>query len=141
MASALPLSRDAATVVGLAGSALPFANSPAEEVERWLRPLQLYGEAAVILQSLGIGEERPAAFTDELRLEVSHRPEDTVAAIVPGAEKVASQRGRPAIGTSDILVAVMRHYRHPFEQAIESRGSDRWELTDRLAESLHGPLR
>ena len=46
------------TVLGLAGTALPFAESVDDEVERWLRPLRLYGEAGASLQALGIGEAR-----------------------------------------------------------------------------------
>ena len=35
------LSRDAAMVLGLAGTALPFARTRADEVERWLRDRRL----------------------------------------------------------------------------------------------------
>lgn len=137
----LPLSRDAATVVGLAGSALAFADSADEEVERWLRPLRLYGEAGTVLQALGIGEARLSPQPYGLQMETIRRPDDTVAAVIADAAESAGHRGASIIGTTDILVAVMHCYPRAFEQALECRGCDRWELVDRVAESLHAPLR
>lgn len=136
----LPLSRDAATVVGLAGAALSFAASADEEVERWLRALRLYGEAGSILQSMAVGEAPLIQASQGLRSQTV-RPEQTVAAITAAANTFAAQRHGAAVCTVDILVAVMRHYRQAFEHALETRGSDRWELVERLAESLKAPLR
>ena len=50
------LSNDAAMVLGLAGTAMPFAGSREEEAERWLRVLRLHGDVSGSLQALGIGE-------------------------------------------------------------------------------------
>ena len=136
----LPLSRDAATVVGLAGTALSFAESTDDEVERWLRALRLYGEAGSILQSMAVGEAPLTPSAPRLRPHPG-RPEETVAAITAAAATFAAQRNGSAVGTVDVLVAVMRHYGDAFEQALESRGSDRWELVERVSGSLHAPLR
>ena len=38
----IPLSQDAALVVALAGTAMPFAHSAEDEAERWLRALRLH---------------------------------------------------------------------------------------------------
>ena len=42
----IPLSQDAALVVALAGTAIPFAHSAEDEAERWLRALRLHGQVA-----------------------------------------------------------------------------------------------
>src|SRR3954462_10361996 len=52
----IPLSQDAALVVALAGTAIPFAHSAEDEAERWLRVLRLHGQVGVALQGLGVGE-------------------------------------------------------------------------------------
>ena len=52
----IPLSQDAALVVALAGTAMPFAHSAEDEAERWLRALRLHGEVGTALQGLGVGE-------------------------------------------------------------------------------------
>ena len=43
----IPLSQDAALVVALAGTAMPFAHSAEDEAERWLRALRLHGQVGV----------------------------------------------------------------------------------------------
>src|SRR6185436_17963364 len=52
----IPLSQDAALVVALAGTAIPFAHSAEDEAERWLRAMRLHGQVGAILQALGVGE-------------------------------------------------------------------------------------
>ena len=49
----IPLSQDAALVVALAGTAMPFAHSAEDEAERWLRALRLHGQVGATLQALG----------------------------------------------------------------------------------------
>ena len=91
--TSLPLSPDAATVVAFAGSALPFADSADDEVERWLRPLRLFGEAGAVLQGLGIGEARLSAPAAGLEPEIAHRPGEAVACYRQAAER--GQHPRP----------------------------------------------
>lgn len=137
----LPLSRDAAIVVGLAGTALAFANSADDEAERWLRPLRLYGDAGIALQRLAIGEAQLASVTSPVRQISGCSPDQTVQLVVAAASELAMNRGGAWVGTLDLLIAVMRHYPEAFERALQSRGSDSAELVDRLAHSLAGPLR
>lgn len=94
----------------------------------------------MILQRLAIGEA-PLTPPHEPQDSDAGRPRETLAAITMTASACAAQRAMPAIGTLDILVAVMRHYPEAFERALNSRGSDHWELVEGLASSLHAPLR
>src|SRR5918992_4396168 len=72
MAKPPPVSQDAAIVLGLASTALPFATSVEDEAERWLRIMRLHGQVGVALQALGVPEgpletgarDRPPRSTD-----------------------------------------------------------------------------
>ena len=121
------------TVLGLAGTALPFAESVDDEVERWLRPLRLYGEAGASLQALGVGETALDGAADAPQQPVENPPEKTLALVTAAASKHAAQRGATTVATLDILHAVMDHYGDAFEQALSRRSSDRAELIERLA--------
>lgn len=120
------------TVLGLAGTALPFAESVDDEVERWLRPLRLYGEAGASLQALGIGEAPVEGIGERPRQAVQNTPQETLALVTAGAQAVAAERGAPTIGTQDILTAVMRHYGEAFDRALDRHSGDSAELLERL---------
>ncbi len=137
----LQLSEDAAIVYGLASTALPFAQSRDDEVERWLRPLRLYGDSAAVLRPLGIGEAPLTAATGHLDECAGRSSNEALAAVAATASAFATKRGMPAIGTVDLLVAVMREYPEPFERALRSRGSDTAELIDQIADRLQMALR
>lgn len=134
----LPLSQDAATVVGLAGTALAFAQSTDEEVERWLRPLRLYGEAGIVLQELAVGEAPLTARTEDPQPSSAAPPNETMSSIVSAASELAAQRGMSRVGTTDVLVAVMDHYSDAFARALKNHGTDPAELIEYLA--LHAPV-
>src|ERR1700755_3672371 len=57
MSAAPALAPDAAMVLGIAATAIPFARTPEDEAERWLRVLRLHGEVGSVLQSLGVSED------------------------------------------------------------------------------------
>ncbi|HYM53874.1 MAG TPA: hypothetical protein VES97_00820, partial [Solirubrobacteraceae bacterium] len=52
------LDTDAAMVLGMASTAMPFAHSAEDQAERWLRILRQHGEAGIALQALGVSEAR-----------------------------------------------------------------------------------
>lgn len=130
----LPLSQDAATVVGLAGTALAFAQSTEEEVERWLRPLRLYGEAGVLLQELEVGEAAVATRTPDAQQSAAAPPDETLSSIVSAASELAAQRGMSRVGTTEVLVAVMDHYSDAFAWALKNHGTDPEDLVEGLAQ-------
>lgn len=122
------------TVLGLAGTALPFAQSIDDEVERWLRPLRLYGEAGASLQALGVGEAQLEASHDVPAKVAETTPQETLHIVTTAASAIAAERGAASVGTVDVLLAVMRHYGDAFERALTSRASDSAELVSLLAE-------
>jgi hypothetical protein len=133
----IPLSQDAALVVALAGTAMSFAHSAEDEAERWLRALRLHGQVGSALQALGIGEaplmtgsepNGEALGTPPLRGEAMDR-------VALRAEELALQRGAEAMGTVDLLFAVLELYDRLFDRALYLRGSSREELVERLAET------
>ena len=135
------LSEDAVTVMGLAGTAVAYATSTEEEVERWFRPLCLYGEAGFVLQALGLAEESPEETAPLRSANEAPAPdgrsgladaEARMAAVLTCASEFAAQREAPAIGTVDLLLAVMRVYGQDFDRALELRGSDRVQVMECL---------
>ena len=98
----IPLSQDAALVVALAGTAIPFAHSAEDEAERWLRAMRLHGQVGSMLQAT----ER--------------------------AERFAISREAETVGTPDILFAVLDVYDKLFDRALYMRGTSREELVERL---------
>jgi hypothetical protein len=131
--NSLSLSRDAVTVLGLAGTALPYAQSVDDEIERWLRPLRLYGESGAALQSLGVGEARNQNTPTQPAKTSSEGPSETLHEVTTVAQRLAAERGASAVGTLDILRAVMEHYGEDFEQTLEGHSGTVAELKDQLA--------
>ncbi len=132
--TSLQLSPDAVTVLGLAGTALPFAQSVDDEVERWLRPLRLYGQAGSALQSLGVSEGRLDDSQQNHPEGSEDSPSETLHLIATAASRIAAERGGATVGTSDILLAVMGHYGDAFDRALRCRSSDSDELMMVLGE-------
>jgi hypothetical protein len=130
----LSLSLDAVTVLGLAGTALRFALSIDDEVERWLRPLRLYGESGAALQGMGVSEARGEGSVEVPTRQSSSSPEETLQIITMAASKLAADRDAPSVGTLDILTAVMAHYGEAFERALEGHAGDLTELAHRMAD-------
>ena len=131
----IPLSQDAALVVALAGTAMPFAHSAEDEAERWLRAMRLHGQVGVALQALGVGEAplRTGSATEE------HGPgTPPLGAVVPQAvtrraEGFAEARHAETIGTADLLFAVLDVYGRLFDRVLYLRGTSRDELSERLS--------
>jgi hypothetical protein len=131
-ASAGPaLAPDAAIVLGLASTAMPFARTPVAEAERWLRILRLHGDVGVALQALGVSEGPLGESPDRDRAPAGVE-RDEVAQVTARAVLLAAQRGAPAVATTDVLLAVMDVYGESFDRVLLAHGTDRDEVIVRL---------
>jgi hypothetical protein len=130
------LAPDAAMVLGIASTAMPFARTPEAEAERWLRVLRMYGEVGVALQALGVSEGplgAPGAGAERERTAcVGVDGRDAVAQVTEHAVQIASRRGAPGVATTDVLMAVMHVYGADFDRVLRAHGTDRDEVIERL---------
>jgi hypothetical protein len=133
--SDLALSEDAAVVLALAGTAIPFSDSAESEAEHWLRILRMHGEVGSAMQALGVGE-RP--------LEGDRKPgpgpqrfrrggENVVDLVTARAVKIARTRAANLVGTIDVFEAVRDIYGGFFDDVLYSHGAGADELLERLA--------
>jgi hypothetical protein len=129
----IPLSQDAALVVALAGTAIPFAHSAEDEAERWLRALRLHGEVGRVMQALGVSEsslseaDEPAHDTPPLGEEVLERVTRTAAVYTV-------ERGAEAVSTQDLLRAILEIYGELFEHVLYVRGTSGRELFEHVGD-------
>ncbi|HST34138.1 MAG TPA: hypothetical protein VLJ80_11550 [Solirubrobacteraceae bacterium] len=152
------LAPDAAMVLGIAATAIPFARTPEDEAERWLRVLRLHGEVGNVLQAIGVSEDvisvtpenghgdpavsAPAgtgargdagAGAGAASTEPGGERRDVIALVGEYAERIAAARGSAGVATTDVLVAVLQVYGPVFEQALRAHGTDADEVLERLA--------
>jgi hypothetical protein len=147
------LAPDAAMVLGIAATAIPFARTPEDEAERWLRVLRLHGEVGHVLQAIGVSEDvismppenghaDPAASARTgagagagaaVPDPAGGEPRDVIALVGQYAERIAVERGSAGVATTDVLVAVLQVYGPVFEQALRAHGTDADEVLERLA--------
>jgi hypothetical protein len=134
----IPLSQDAALVIALAGTAIPFAHSAEDEAERWLRAMRLQGEVGKLLQALGVGEaplmEMPWSGKVSLPDEGHTAPfgASGLERVAQSAERIASERDADSVTTLHVLLAVLDVYGDLFDKALYVRGTSREELVEHL---------
>jgi hypothetical protein len=137
----LALAPDAAIVLGIASTAMPFARTPGDAAERWLRVLRLHGEVGAALQALGVSEE-PLRVSGEAEREraapIIVEDRDAVAHVTEHAVRVASRRGAAGVATTDVLMAVMHVYGADFERVLRAHGTDCDEVIERLGATMPG---
>ena len=134
----IPLSQDAALVVALAGTAMPFAHSAEDEAERWLRAMRLHGQVGAALQALGVGESPLMTGSEHEHSEGHGKPTlgpDVLEDITRRATELAGAREADTVGTPDLLFAVLDVYGKLFDRALYLRGTSREELVERLVSS------
>ncbi len=138
MSSAPVLAEDAAMVLAIASTAMPFARTPEDEAERWLRLLRLHGDVGVVLQGLGVSDG-PVGDPDERAYDgrgaggaAEREDRDAVAAVAELAVRVAGERGASGVGTTDVLIAVMRVYGEEFDRVLRAHGTDRDAVLERV---------
>ena len=133
------LSQDAAIVLALADTAVPFAGSPEDEAERWVRVLRLHGAVGNALQSLGVGEaplETPAQPASVRLLRRRPLGEDVVEMVTQKARMFAIARRANMVGTLDVLFGLFEVYGKTFDRALYIRGTTRDELLERLPQQV-----
>jgi hypothetical protein len=136
------LSRDAAMVLGLAGTALPFARTREDEIERWLRLLRLHGDVAASLQSVGIGEtplQRAHKPVSSPGLAREPNGTDAVDLVTRRAGIIAAEHGAVSVSSTEVLRAVMDVYGEDFDRVLLSYGTDRDEVLERLDRAAASP--
>jgi hypothetical protein len=137
------LAPDAAMVLGIAATAIPFARTPEAEAERWLRVMRLQGEVGVVLQALGVSEVPLQSLSDGANGERHGLAEgdgrDVVASVTEHAVSIARKRGAAGVATTDVLIAVMHVYGADFDRVLRAHGTDRSEVLERLGANVPGP--
>jgi hypothetical protein len=130
------LSQDAAIVLALGDTAVPYACSIEDEAERWVRVLRVHGQVGRALQALGVGEA-PLETTAQPRAVrlLQRRPagESVVEIVADRARELTRFRRADVISTVDVLFAVLDVYDRAFDRALYIRGTTREELLERLA--------
>src|SRR5947209_4363922 len=138
----LRFSADAAIVLALAETAVPFAASPEDEAERWVRVLRLHGQVGTALQALGVGEaplESPAQSQAARAARRRAAGDDVVGEVARRAARLAVGRRSQTVATVDVLFAVLDVYRGAFDRALYIRGTTREELIEQLRSPVQQP--
>jgi hypothetical protein len=128
------LSQDAAIVLALAETAIPFSSTREDEAERWVRVLRMHGQVGGVLQGMGVGEAPLETLADVPTSRTPRRPgQHAVGDVARASARFAHGRGARLIGTVDVLFAVFDVYGKAFDRALYVRGATREELIERLA--------
>jgi hypothetical protein len=130
------LSQDAAIVLGLARTAVPFAASKEDEAERWVRVMRVHGQVGQAMQALGVGEaplESPAQPRAVRLLQDRLDSATIVEQVEERARELAAERRAQLVSTVDIFFAVLDIYSTTFERALYARGATRVELIAELS--------
>ena len=131
----LGLSGDAALVVGLAATAMPFAHTAEDQAESWLRTLRLHGDVGRALASLGMSEEQLLARAMPKSESVGTPvPEgDVIERVVRSAMEFTIARGGACTGTGDLLFALFDVYGRTMDRAMFMHGTTRSQVFDTLS--------
>jgi len=139
MSTTPTLAPDAAMVLGIAATAIPFARTPEDEAERWLRLLRLHGEVGAVLQAIGVSEDSIRDHAERVdctppqAVDRDAENRDVIARVGERAAQIAHARGVGGVGTTDLLMAVLEVYGNVFERALRAHGTDVEEVLERLA--------
>jgi hypothetical protein len=134
MSAAPTLAPDAAMALGIASTAMPFARTPEDEVERWLRVLLLHGRVGTALRALGVSEVPRDGGEGSAGTHPpgSGEPRDPVALVTEHALRIAGKRHAQALATTDVLLAVIHVYGENFDRVLRAHGAECEELLEFL---------
>ncbi|HWD64984.1 MAG TPA: STAS domain-containing protein [Solirubrobacteraceae bacterium] len=133
------LSEDAAAVVGLVSTAMPFAGGPADQVERWLKALSRNGDAGFVLGAAGVADQTAGDPQPESNAAPSSAlpPEaDPVDAITAYANRAVRSRGETTTRSTDLLEAVRDLYGDVFEDVLRRHSAQPEGALERLSQLL-----
>ena len=132
-----PLCPDAEIVMGLAATALPFAESPADELRRWVRILSAHGEAGRALQRVGLTDTTLELPVPEGGVGAGglRAHADSVSRVRALAAALADDREAATISTVDLLLAVMMVYGDAFDHELHAHGTSSLALIECLGGS------
>jgi hypothetical protein len=136
------LAPDAAMVLGIASTAMPFARTPEEQAERWLRVLRQHGEVGLALEALGVSDaplSAPDERVEDENMATRADERDVLERVNDQACRIATERGADAVATTDLLLAVMHVYGPDFDRVLQTHGTTSDELIERLAAGTVGP--
>lgn len=139
MSRSLPLSEEAALVVALAATALPFAPDRRGEVERWLRLLGDHGRSARLLAEQGLTATSTAPPTRSGGPGAppsSAAATQTVEVVCALAQRHAVQRAGRVVTTADLLAGVADHYGPAFDAVLDAATLTRAQFMGRLYAAL-----
>lgn len=130
-----PLCPDAEIMIGLAATALPFAESASDELRRWIRILSAYGEAGRALQRVGLTDAAIEVPVPDGGVGMGgiRFHADVVRRVRALAGTIAADRGATTVSTVDLLLAVMMVYGDAFDRELRAHGTSATELIDCLA--------
>ena len=128
------VSRDAALVLALAGTAMPFTHTAEDQAETWLRTLSMHGNVGLVLQELGV-EERPLVSRALPATESVGTPpvDDVVEQVARCATEFAIARGADCMGTADLLFALFDVHGRTMDRALYMHGLERGDVFAQLA--------
>jgi anti-sigma B factor antagonist len=126
---------DAEIVLGLAAAAMPFAESSADELRRWVRILSDHGEAGRALRRVGLTDTSvqapPAAGGTGAAGPGAHA--HTAERLEALAAAIAADREATTVSTVDLLLAVMAAYGDAFDHELRVHGTSSVALIECLA--------
>ena len=128
-----PLTADSALLLGIASTAMPFAQTVEEQAERWLRALRRHGVAGAMLASLGVQEGPVSRLQDGGAADALAPGDHVVTLVTEHAGRIAAERGAVKLATTDVLVAVIHVYGDTFARVLASHGVALEDLLGRLA--------
>ncbi len=135
MRATVAFASDAAMVLGIASTAMPFTRTPEDEAERWLRVLRLSADVGAALQVLGVSEGRPVRDPEEggdraYASASGAATHDAVEQVTEQAARIARERDSAEIGTTDVLMAVMCVYGAEFDRVLRAHDVDPDDLIE-----------
>lgn len=133
----MELASDAAMVLGIASTAMPFTRTLEDEAERWLRVLRLSDDVGAALRALGVSEGRPFQDPEEggyrAYVGAGDAPtHDAVEQVTEQAARITRERDSAEIGTIDVLMAVICVYGAEFDRVLRAHGVCRDDLIEQV---------